>query len=572
MALLSSGSSPSITVKEVDLSGVVPNVNTITGAIVGDYQWGPAEEPKLIGNEATLVSTFGQPSLTSAADFLSAANFLKYSGNMFVTRMVDGSAKNACDSAVAAAPTVKNEDDFLSQKAALDSDGNTFIGRYPGEAGNSLKVSVLGACADSDFTNWAYSDYFDAKPEGSASVEAAGGDNDEVHVVVIDEDGSFTGTRGAVLETFPFLSQASGAKTSDGSTNYLEDVINTKSEYIYATGLPSAYSSYGSATSTDFGATNAVAEVSLVSGVNSGSLGTAEMNNGYALYADENSYEIDFMIAPGLTSNSDQGTVVTEMVSLVAGTNGRRDCVVVASPSRESVVNVSASTVVDTTKTSVALFGSSSYLIVDNNYLKVYDKYNDQYVFVPAASSTAGLMAATDINAAPWFSPAGQRRGQYFGVTSLAYNPTKAQRDELYKAGINPIVNIPGQGILLFGDKTKESRPSAFDRINVRRLFLVIERAIKRASGNVMFEFNDEFTRAEFVNIVEPFLREIKGRRGITDFRVVCDETNNTANVIDTNNFVASIFIKPARSINFITLNFVATRTGVEFEEIVGTV
>ena len=278
------------------------------------------------------------------------------------------------------------------------------------------------------------------------------------------------------------------------------------------------------------------------------------------------------MIAPGLTSNSDQGTVVTEMVSLVAGTNGRRDCVVVASPSRESVVNVSASTVVSTTKTSVALFGSSSYLIVDNNYLKVYDKYNDQYVFVPAASSTAGLMAATDINAAPWFSPAGQRRGQYFGVTSLAYNPTKAQRDELYKAGINPIVNIPGQGILLFGDKTKESRPSAFDRINVRRLFLVIERAIKRASGNVMFEFNDEFTRAEFVNIVEPFLREIKGRRGITDFRVVCDETNNTANVIDTNNFVASIFIKPARSINFITLNFVATRTGVEFEEIVGTV
>lgn len=572
MALLSSGSSPSITVKEVDLSGVVPNVNTITGAIVGDYQWGPAEEPKLIGNEATLVSTFGQPSLTSAADFLSAANFLKYSGNMFVTRMVDGSAKNACDSAVAAAPIVKNEDDFLSQKAALDSDGNTFIGRYPGEAGNSLKVSVLGACADSDFTNWAYADYFDAKPEGSASVEAAGGDNDEVHVVVIDEDGSFTGTRGAVLETFPFLSQASGAKTSDGSTNYLEDVINTKSEYIYATGLPAAYSSYGSATSTDFGATNEVAEVSLVSGVNSGSLTTTEMNNGYALYADENSYEIDFMIAPGLTSNTDQGTVVTEMVSLVAGTNGRRDCVVVASPSRESVVNVSASSVVGTTKTSVALFGSSSYLIVDNNYLKVYDKYNDQYVFVPAASSTAGLMAATDINAAPWFSPAGQRRGQYFGVTSLAYNPTKAQRDELYKAGINPIVNIPGQGILLFGDKTKESRPSAFDRINVRRLFLVIERAIKRASGNVMFEFNDEFTRAEFVNIVEPFLREIKGRRGITDFRVVCDETNNTANVIDTNNFVASIFIKPARSINFITLNFVATRTGVEFEEIVGTV
>jgi phage tail sheath protein FI len=211
-------------------------------------------------------------------------------------------------------------------------------------------------------------------------------------------------------------------------------------------------------------------------------------------------------------------------------------------------------------------------LIVDNNYLKVYDKYNDQYIFIPAASSTAGLMAGTDAVAAPWFSPAGNRRGQYFGVTSIAYSANKSQRDTLYKAGVNPIVNLPGQGVILFGDKTKESRPSAFDRINVRRLFLAMERAIGAAARNVMFEFNDEFTRAEFVNIVEPFLREIQGRRGITDFRVVCDETNNTPAVIDRNEFIASVFVKPARSINYITLNFVAVRTGVDFEEVVGTV
>ena len=217
-------------------------------------------------------------------------------------------------------------------------------------------------------------------------------------------------------------------------------------------------------------------------------------------------------------------------------------------------------------------FTKSSYLVVDGNYLKVYDKYNDQYIQVPAASSTAGIMAETDRVAAPWFSPAGTRRGQYLGVTSIDYNPTKAQRDTLYKAGVNPVVNINGSGIVLFGDKTALQRPSAFDRINVRRLFLTLERAIAKAAENVMFEFNDEFTRAEFVNIIEPVLRDVRGRRGITDFRIVADESVNTPAVIDRNEFVANIFIKPARSVNYVTLNFTAVRTGVDFEEVVGTV
>ena len=202
----------------------------------------------------------------------------------------------------------------------------------------------------------------------------------------------------------------------------------------------------------------------------------------------------------------------------------------------------------------------------------MYDKYNDEFIHIPAASSTAGIMAATDVSAAAWYSPAGPRRGQYLGVTGIAYSPNKAERDVLYRNSVNPIANIPGQGLLLFGDKTKLARPSAFDRINVRRLFLVIERAIALAARNVMFEFNDEFTRAEFTGTVEPFLRDIKGRRGITDFRVICDETNNTGAVIDRNEFVATVLVKPARSINFVTLNFVAVRTGVDFSEVAGAV
>ena len=312
---------------------------------------------------------------------------------------------------------------------------------------------------------------------------------------------------------------------------------------------------------------NTTSAWSFKSGNTSASLGTDDFLRGYDKFEDKDNIEVDFLIAPESLSNTAATTIVNDLVA-IAGTT-RKDCVAVASPSRNAVVTVGTNTGVLANNNT---YTKSSYLVQDNNYLKVFDKYNDKYIKIPAASSTAGLMAATDLVAAPWFSPAGSRRGRYQGITDIILSPTKAERDALYKAGINPIANIPGEGIMLFGDKTNESRPSAFDRINVRRLFLGIERAIAIAGRNVMFEFNDEFTRAEFVNIVEPFLREIQGRRGITDFRVVCDATNNTAAVVDRNEFVASIFIKPARSINFVTLNFVAVRTGVEFDEVVGTV
>jgi len=539
---LNPSASPAVVIKEIDLTAVVPGITTPAGAYVGNFNWGPAEEVTLVADETGLVSTFGAPSTSNTIDFHSAAYYLRYSSDLYVVRELGSSAANAYDSDNgASAPLVKNYDDFESQEAALDSDGHTWVARYAGALGNSLKVSVVGQSAgDSDFDNWTYVNEFDAAP-----------DSNELHVVVVDQDGDITGTAGEVLEKYSFVGTASTAKNADGSTNYVNNVINNGSQYVFAIG------------------TVATGDTSLVNGNNGSALGTAEVLTGFDLFEDTNTVTVDFLIAPGMSSSTDQTTVVNDLVAIASST--RKDCVAVTSPNRAAVINNNGSEVTDIVS-GVANFTRSSYLIVDGNYLKVYDKYNDQYIHIPAASSTAGLMAATSVNAAPWFSPAGTRRGQYLGVTSLAYAANKSNRDTLYKAGINPISNIPGQGILLYGDKTHLSRPSAFDRINVRRLFLTIERSIAEAAKSVIFEFNDEFTRSEFAGIVEPFLREIQGARGITDFRVVCDETNNTPAVIDRNEFVASVFIKPARSINYITLNFVAVRSGVDFEEVVGTV
>ena len=580
MALFTPSESPAIVVKEVDLTGGVPNVQSTTGAFVGEFRWGPVEQATLIDNEATLAATFGSPDDNSgrAVDFLSAAYFLRYSNALQVVRMVDSDAANATDVSVGTQPTVKNLDDFNSQQAALDSDENIFIGKFPGALGNSLQVSICPQSAtDSAFDNWTYATSFDAAPGTSSFATGVGATNDEVHIAIIDQDGLFTGTRGEVLETFPFVSKASNAKGPDGTSNYALDVINARSQYVWMAGWGASGtfdSDAGTAAISGKNYSTSARDVrtsSLASGADADGISTGQYLIGFDLFEDKDQITVDFLIAPGMASRANQTTVVNDLVSIAQQT--RKDAVVVTSPARSDIVNVSSAATQTTNAVATSdTFTNSSYLVVDNNYLKVYDKYNDKFRFIPAASSTAGIMAATDLNAAPWFSPAGPRRGQYLGITALAYTPNKSQRDTLYKAGVNPIANIPGQGVLLFGDKTKLARPSAFDRINVRRLFLTIERAVALAARNTLFEFNDEFTRAEFVNIVEPFLREIQGRRGITDFRVVCDETNNPASVIDRNEFVANIFIKPARSINYITLNFVAVRTGVDFEEVAGTV
>jgi len=539
MALFTPSQSPAITFREVDLTGVVPNAQSTTGAFVGNFNWGPVRQPVLVSTEAELASVFGTPDTDNNVDYLSAAAFLRYSNSLYVIREISDSCVNAADN-VGDAQLIRNKDAF---DATTFSGGEKFVARYPGDFGNSLKISysVNGASV-----NFGASDL--AKFDAASSTA-------EVHVLVTDEDGVITGTAGTVLETFPFLGTSASAKLSDGTSNFFQDVINENSNYIYCA-LDSA------------AALDSSEALSLSGGVVSSTLTTGKIATGFDEIENTEEYEVDFLIAPGMSVEADQVTVVNDLVTIASST--RKDCVVVSSPNRAAVVN--AANPVTSSVTTTNQFTNTSYLVVDNNWLKVYDKYNDVYTYIPAASSTAGVMALSDLSAAPWYSPAGQRRGNYLGVTSLAYNATKSQRDTLYKVGVNPIINLAGQGIVLFGDKTKLARPSAFDRINVRRLFLTIERSIGRAAQNVMFEFNDEFTRAEFVNVVEPFLREIKGRRGITDFRVLCDDTNNTAAVVDRNEFIASVFVKPARSINYVTLNFVAVRSGVTFDEVVGTV
>ena len=479
--------------------------------------------------------------------------------------------------------------DAVGEGVSKTSSG-TWVAKYPGDIGNALTVSFCpaGDSASVDhFTGWTYASQFNGAPGSSTYATGNGASNDEVHVAIIDRTGVISGTVGAVLEKFEYLSVAKGAVTPDNSPNYISDVLNANSQYIWNGyfGDDSAFGSdfldlggnWGTTpdvdTATNYGLgtglVDGVRTVNLGGGQASATLSTGDIAEGYDLFEDKLTTEIDFLIAP-MHPTAAQGATVTNDLTSIA--TARKDCVVVTSVDRDNLVGKTDAQATTNAVSFVGGLTKSSYLIVDNNFIKVFDKYNDKYINIPAASSTAGLMAATDIIADPWYSPAGQRRGNYRGVTDILTNPNQTQRDSLYKAGVNPIANIPGTGLILFGDKTLESRPSAFDRINVRRLFIAIEKSIGEAAKNVMFEFNDEFTRAEFVNIVEPFLRRVKGRRGITDFRVVCDETNNNQEVVDNNQFVASIFVKPARSINFVQLNFVAVRSGVDFEEVIGTV
>ena len=411
---------------------------------------------------------------------------------------------------------------------------------------------------------WQYYDLVSAAPGTSPYTTDRGGSNDEIHVVVLDETGDITGKAGDVLEVYDSVSKASDAKTPQGDDNYYPNVIFNKSKYVYWLDHNSGGTNWGvGGTGTTFTAVTAVSNVSLASGNNGTAGTTAQLKTAYEKYTDAETVDVNLIIA----GKGD----ATHIDNLVTIAESRKDCVVFASPERSDVVNVSNSeTQTNNVKGFFDAITSSSYLVFDSGYKYTYDKYNDVFRFVPLNGDIAGLAARTDLIADSWFSPAGFSRGVIRGAVKLAYNPTKTQRDTLYRARVNPVTTFPGQGTVLFGDKTALSAPSAFDRINVRRLFITLEKAISTASKFQLFEFNDEFTRAQFRNLVEPFLRDVQGRRGITDFLVVCDETNNTGDVISRNEFRADIFVKPTRSINFITLQFIATRTGVAFEEVIG--
>jgi phage tail sheath protein FI len=443
---------------------------------------------------------------------------------------------------------------------AISTNDITFVRKETGTGG--LHTAV--ADGSNVRRRWRYYDQVDGAPGTSAYVSDRSGSNDELHVVVIDEDGGISGTPGEVIETFSKLSKASDAKTPQGDSNYYPDVIYNKSNYIYWMDHNSSGTNWGTAaaglTFTDV--TTPTLE-SMSAGANGSAASTAQLKTAYEKFADSETVDVGLIIA----GKGD----ATHIDNLITVAEDRKDAIVFCSPERADVVNVANSTTqTSNVKSFFSGIRSSSYVVFDSGYKYMYDRYNDVYRYVPLNGDIAGLAARTDLIADSWFSPAGLNRGIIRGAVKLAYNPSKAQRDELYPARVNPVVTMPGQGTVLFGDKTGLSTPSAFDRINVRRLFITLEKAVSTASKFQLFEFNDEFTRANFRNIVEPFLREVQGRRGITDFLVVCDETNNTGEVIDRNEFLAEIFVKPARSINFITLKFVATRTGVAFEEVAG--
>ena len=451
----------------------------------------------------------------------------------------------------------------VGDKVSFDN-GTTYIKVTAVDTINVTLASALTAnvaANTSVLRKWEFADEFRIAPGTSDFAEGVGGSNDEVHVVVVDEDGKFSGTANYVLERFGFLSKASDTKFSDGSSNYYKNAINLRSRYVWWLSHISGSSGWGGTASTTFAQVQKPDTVSLGAGAD-GTITAGDIVRAYDYYTNVDAVDISLII-----SGPADLTIAGHLISNIAEV--RKDAIVFLSPRRADVVDNAGSEVTDITSYRDSMT-SSSYAVMDSGWKYQFDKYNDVYRWVPLNGDIAGLCARTDAQRDAWFSPGGTTRGVVKNVIKLSWNPSKTDRDGLYVKGVNPVVTFPGEGTILFGDKTLLSRPSVFDRINVRRLFIVVEKSIARAARSSLFEFNDQFTRAQFVALIEPYLRDVQGRRGITDFRVVCDETNNTAEVVDRNEFVGDIYIKPARSINFVQLNFVAVRTGVSFDEIVG--
>ena len=571
--------SPGVNVSEIDLTTIVPAVGTTEGAFVGNFNWGPIEEIRTISSEVELVDTFNKPDSSNFIDFFTAANFLAYARNLKIVRAANTSiAKNACGGPGTIVPVlIKNSDDYTSNSINMEA-ANTagmFAARYPGELGNSLKVSIYAdtdyvARADWNSTLWDYAEQFSGAPNTSPFVASVNGSDDELHVIVIDEDGKFTGVANTVLEKFAYVSKAGDAITSEGSSNYYVNVINDRSKYIYIINHPLTSEQLADATNWGLSAAGrnftegTTKYTSSLTGGTTGEVSDASRITAYDKFSNAEEVDISLVVTGGANLS-----VVQHCIDNLA--EYRKDCVVFCSPTKANVVSVGTSQAANNVIAyRTAMNRSTSYAVMDSSWKYQFDKYNNVYRWVPMNGDIAGLCVRTDFERDPWFSPAGFNRGQIRNLVKLSYNPDKTDRDELYKNSVNPVVTFRGEGTILYGDKTMLTKPSAFDRINVRRLFIVLEKAIARAAKYSLFEFNDEFTRAQFVALIEPYLRDVQGRRGIFDFRVVCDETNNTPEVIDRNEFVGDIYIKPARSINFIQLNFVAVRTGVAFEEVVG--
>jgi len=658
--------SPGVSIKEVDLTTIVPAVATTPGGFAGYFHWGPVDEIVTVAQETELANIFGKPQNDNYVDFFTPANFLSYGNNCQVVRVVGSAAKNATVTKSGATGVatllITNETNFGASAGLSASSpaaaGVLFASKYPGVLGNSLKVVItsgtgttggtLAAAASlgattirinkSTGTTAAFSvgdeiTFFDgtsvtvsgvsgrtpssgdvfgvsgsvsgitltlsamltkdqaigttythksvyAKYVGSNSYTTpfaadADGSGDQINVLVFDKDGTWTGTANTLLEKFEGLSRASTARKFDGSSNYYRTVINDQSAYIWALQQDVQGNTAFLATKTDWtriGAALAletfVADDVTVLGLTGAASAipndSERWSGGWSKFADADA--VDVSLLPTGNASSTLETLIVQNVC-----EKRLDCMAFCSPAQTDVENKLPYEALNSLKTfrDSTLNINSSYAVIDSGWKYQLDTYNNVIRILPLNADIAGLVARTEFTNEAWFSPAGFNRGQIKNVVKLAYNPSsEAHRDELYTRQVNPVVSFPGEGTILFGDKTAQTRPSAFDRINVRRLFIILEKAIATASKFFLFEQNDSFTRAQFKNLVVPFLKTVQQRRGITDFKVVCDETNNTGEVIDRNEFVADIFVKPTRSINFIQLNFVATKTGVNFSEV----
>jgi phage tail sheath protein FI len=584
----------------IDDSTVISNIASETGV-----RW-IARYPGAIGNSLkisvcdTNTTFFSNTSLTGGDANLSANGELTCvvatTGSNTITIKIANSSSGNVAEAATRANTIYN----LISTGDLIEIGNTTIGtqklkvgsltnpssnsthgyftitttsKYTlGNFGNLAVANVLTNDSGYLKRHWEYSTSVDKAP-GTSTYQSTFGNTavvDEVHVVVADEDGLVTGVPGSVLEVFEGVSRATDAKTEDGTSNYYKTVIDQNSNFVYLGTVRG--SNYANTAANIVNLSNnqpqTLSFVGGSDGADEANVTIGELQAGYDFFKSAEDVDVSLVLqgkARGGTNGEGLANYIIDNICEV-----RKDCVAFVSPDKSDVVLNSGQDEADDVVAYRNSLTSTSYAVLDSGYKYQYDKYNDVYRYVPLNGDMAGLCVRTDDVRDPWFSPAGFNRGIIKNTVKLAFNPNKAQRDILYKNGVNPVVTFPGQGTLLFGDKTLLAKPSAFDRINVRRLFIVLEKAIATAAQFSLFEFNDEFTRSQFVNLVEPFLRDVQGRRGITDFRVVCDESNNTGEVIDRNEFVGDIYIKPARSINYIQLNFVAVRTGVEFSEVVG--
>jgi len=547
--------SPGIVLRERDLTNsVAVATQANTAAIVGAFEKGPVGVITSITTEKQLVDTFGKPNGSNYEDWYVASTFLGYGGQLQVVRVADSALKNAVteyDGANPNAPLITSFTDFEAQKGTTSY---KFAARTAGTWGSSLKVSVI----DGSVTALAYSTatYHNTAKWSSLAIRPA--DADTCHVAVIDEGGAITGTPGTLLETFLFVSRSATAVNSEGETNFYPNVVNRKSRYVYSDELVSAGES----------------ELSLDGGVDSYQSSTANVEAALEKFNDIENITIDFILAGGSISwgATPRDATKTKALKAIAVAANRKDCIAFLSPYKEFVGLSDSAAQLTAIKDYFSNMTSSSYAVFDSGYKYVYDRYNDTYRYIPCCGDVAGLCVQTSVTLEDWFSPAGLQRGNLRNAVKLAYTPSKTDRDELYQNRINPITSFPGQGIVLFGDKTALATPSAFDRINVRRLFLALERRVGYVAKTVLFELNDETTRNAFFTTVNAYMEEVKAKRGVTDFLVVCDETNNTPDVIDRNEFVAEIYVKPARSINYITITFVATKTGVSFAEVTGQV